>query len=295
MAGCLDRIARLDAGADPDDPSITAADGAWSALTYARASRIRAAMIEQAWAPATVNKHLSALRQVVVECWRLGLVDADIKDRVRDVENVTGHREPAGRAIAADELAALFAACDDGTVKGARDAAAVALMYATGGRRTEVVSLTLDDWSPAERALRVVGKGNKQRDLPVAATALPWLTGWLRRRGWAAGPILCPTFRGGAIRIRPLSGQALRDVLDARCAQAGVRPCTPHDFRRTLVGDLLDAGVDLVTVQEIAGHASPQTTSRYDRRPARRRLEAVDRLTMPQPKAAGDDVGPAGG
>ncbi|SDG73919.1 YCII-related domain-containing protein [Sinosporangium album] len=86
-----------------------------------------------------------------------------------------------------------------------------------------------------------------------------------------------------------------RDVDDAVAFAAAcpsqdveVRPITarrtPHDFRRTFIGELLDAGVDLATAQVLVGHSSPATTARYDRRPERRRREAVDRLRLPDPK-----------
>ncbi|MGW5265138.1 tyrosine-type recombinase/integrase [Microbispora sp. NPDC004025] len=75
--------------------------------------------------------------------------------------------------------------------------------------------------------------------------------------------------------------RALGAILDARYAQAAVARRTPHDFRRTFVGELLDAGVDLATTQALVGHASPATTARYDRRPERRRQEATDKLTLP--------------
>ena len=284
MTGCLDRITRLRLGKPLNDTGITAADMDWSSIDYELASAIREAMTALPWKPSTLNKHLCAFRKVIEEAWKLGMVDTDTYMRIQKIAGVKATRLPVGRAISADEIAALMVACDDGTAKGARDGAAIGLMYSTGARRSEVVALTLADWNRHDRQFQVVGKGNKERLLSITADVVPWLNRWMRIRGWDPGRFLCPTFKGGAVRVRPLSGQALRDVLIARCEQAGVQECTPHDFRRTLVGDLLSAGVDLATVQEIAGHASPTTTARYDRRGSQRMLEAVDRLHFPQPK-----------
>nr|BFF25847.1 hypothetical protein GCM10025732_38120 [Glycomyces mayteni] len=101
------------------------------------------------------------------------------------------------------------------------------------------------------------------------------------------GALFCPINKAGKLkldgnRLSGMTGQAIADLLTKRLVEAGQRRHTPHDFRRTFIGELLDAGVDLAITQSLVGHASPATTARYDRRPARRSREAVDRLQLPE-------------
>jgi integrase len=115
--------------------------------------------------------------------------------------------------------------------------------------------------------------------------ALAYLDRWLGVLGQKNGPIFRPIDRIGRIKKNGrLTGIAIGGILQKRQAQAGGRPLTAHDFRRTLAGDLLDAGVDLVTVQEILGHSDPATTAKYDRRPGRKRRAAIDKLHLPRPE-----------
>lgn len=72
--------------------------------------------------------------------------------------------------------------------------------------------------------------------------------------------------KAGVITLRTLSDQAVFNALTKRRTQAHVVAFLPHDLRRTFISDLLDAGADIVTVQRMAGHKSPDTTSKYDRR-----------------------------
>jgi len=104
----------------------------------------------------------------------------------------------------------------------------------------------------------VRGKGNRQRAVPVG-NAAPALADWLAIRGEEAGPLFWGL--GNRNRRSRLTDQAIYKMLRKRARMAGVSRLSPHDFRRTFVGDLLDAGADIVTVQKMAGHASPATTS----------------------------------
>ena len=78
-----------------------------------------------------------------------------------------------------------------------------------------------------------------------------------------------------------MTTQALLFRLRRRCQQAGVQRCSPHDLRRSFVSGLLDRGVDLGTVQDLAGHADPKTTRPYDRRGDEVRREGAAQLHVP--------------
>jgi site-specific recombinase XerD len=291
MRGCLDRIARIVAM----DETVTGAGRPWWRLRYEHTTRIRAELRERtnehggpAYSPASVNKHLVALRQVLRECWRLGLMSAEDYQRAADLESVEGSRLPRGHHLPGQALGATLAVCDEDTsAAGRRDAALLGVLYSTGARRAEIAGLALADYDPAERSLRVRGKRGKERLVYVTVEAAARLDAWTAVRGRAPGALFPPVSKGGRCRydgdgrlVHP-TGQAIAGIVTRRLTQAGVSPHTPHDFRRTFIGELLDAGVDLATAQQLAGHASPATTARYDRRPERRRREAVDRLHLP--------------
>lgn len=283
MRRCLDRVSLI---IDPElDCQFPGETVPWEQLRYPFVAFIRAELQARGdvpWSPSHVNKHLCALRGVAKECWRLGLMNAEDLARIKDVEQVKATRLVTGRNIHADEMAALLAACvaDAGPI-GVRDAAIVAVLQSTGMRRDEISSLLVERYDPGERALRVIGKGNKERVVHVHPAAVPYLAAWLRMLGKRRGPMFRPIDRHGNIGTGPLNARTVGDIIDRRCEQAGLQPMSTHDFRRTFIGDFLDAGGDLVQAQQIAGHASATTTARYDRRPERARRDAVDRLTLP--------------
>ena len=225
---------------------------------------------------------LAAVRGVLRNAWQLRQMETDSYMRAIAVKAVSGYRLPAGRALNSGELRALFTICaSDRTPAGSRDAAAFALMFGAGMRRNEAVELQLADYEPETGALTVTGKGNRQRIVYATGGGAAALAAWLGQRGGHYGALLAPINKGGAVQPRGMTAQALMNRLKVRCRQAGIPPCSPHDLRRTFVSELLDAGADIVAVQQLAGHQSPTTTSRYDRRGERVKKRAAEMLVVP--------------
>ena len=272
MRSALHRVAALMSEGKADARTFP-----WQALRFQHVSALRARLAD-AYAPATVNKALSAVRGTLKAAWQLGLIDSDSYQRAVGVPNVKGTRLPAGRALEPGELVALFGACaQDKTPAGVRDATAFALMFGAGLRRSEAAAVQLADYDAESGAIRVIGKGNRERTVYATNGGADAIDAWIPARGTEPGPLLCPISKSGKVRPGPMTSHALMKRLARRCRQANIKPCSPHDLRRTFVSELLDAGADLASVQQLAGHASPVTTSRYDRRPeaARRRTAAM--------------------
>lgn len=121
--------------------------------------------------------------------------------------------------------------------------------------------------------------------MPLSPTVGPFLEAWLELRGDSPGPFFCPIDRVGTLRLpKAMTGEAIRQLLERRRVAAGLAAMSPHDLRRTYASDL----ADLPAVQQLLGHASPATTSRYDRRGDRARRAAAERLHLVVPSATPD-------
>jgi integrase/recombinase XerD len=274
QAQALVRIACL---LGSDDPRAVA----WWKLTPEVVDAIRAQLVDQG-APATANRVLSALRGTLRAAWRAGMMDAASYHAARDVRGARGSRLPRGRAVGPEEWRRLFREiAHERPPMRERDTALVALAYAGGFRRAELVALDLADYDRESGRLRVIGKGNKERAVFVSNGARDALHAWLRVRGPEPGALLLPVDRHGHVLARRLTEQTVYDRLRYLAERAGVTAFSPHDCRRSLAGDLLDAGVDLATVQTMLGHASPATTARYDRRGERAVRQAANRVQVP--------------
>lgn len=270
MLQALDRIAGM---FDTDAEGFR-----WTDLRYEHASAIRSCLVEEGLAPATVNRHLAALRGVIKTAWRMGLMGFEDCQRICALKGVSGSREPAGRSLARLEIDRLIATAGDGP-KGARDLAVIGVLYA-GLRRAEAASLRFGDWSRERQSLLVHGKGRKERTVFIVGAAAMFMEKWAELRGDSPGPLFLRILRGGRILESGITAQAIYNMIRERGERAGLDGFSPHDLRRTLAGDMLDAGTDLATVQKALGHASPRTTARYDRRPEDARRRAYKRVAL---------------
>jgi integrase len=254
----------------------------WWELEYRHTARVRRDLVDR-YAPATVNKMLTVLRGVLKTCWRLGLMDAETYRRAADVANVRAKTLPAGRGVEREEVAALLEACAaDPSPAGRRDAAMVAVLYGGGLRRAELCGLDLDDFDAGGCVLTVrAGKGRQDRRVFLTRGVCERVLEWIEARGGEVGPLFCPISAAGGVRLTRLRGESILYVLRKRQEQAGIEALTPHDLRRSFISSLLDAGVDVFTVQRMAGHADAVTTARYDRRGEGARQRAAMLLELP--------------
>jgi integrase/recombinase XerD len=254
----------------------------WGNLRPEHTVAIRA-KLQARYAPATANKLLVALRRVLKEARRLGQISADDYDRAVDLPSIPAEHRPRGRALTDAEITALMRSCaDDSTPAGARDAAIIALLRGTGLRRSEAVALDLADYDPTTGSLIIrSGTGKKDRLTYIAGGAKAAIDEWLAMRGSSAGPLFYGLAKGGRLVERRLAAQAMAVICAARAVEAGVAPFTPHDMRRSFISGLLDAGADIATVQRLAGHEDPATTSRYDRRGEAAKQRAVALVHVP--------------
>lgn len=179
-----------------------------------------------------------------------------------------GHRTLPGvldinsAAQAMDSLAAR--ASDEETPLSLRDVAMVELLYATGARVSELCGLDIGDIDFNRNTIRVLGKGNKERTIPMGKPAVQALEVWLAKGRENLATVLSAEAvflgaRGGRIDQRMVRSV----VYEALSAIEGIERMGPHGLRHSAATHLLEGGADLRTVQEILGHASLATTQIY--------------------------------
>jgi site-specific recombinase XerD len=276
MRQSLDAIASVLTNGECDADTLN-----WASLRYQHTAAVQAVLVEK-HSPATAKKMMCALKRVLREARKLGLMDAESYAIAVELPSIKSSKKLRGRALSQQEITALMDVCTlDPTPQGVRDAALIAILRGAGLRRAEVVKLELKDFNARTSAVEVRGgKGDKDRTVYLPDDAIAFVEDWLTLRGRRPGPLLCPIRKGGEIEVRHMTPQAVLLILQKRAQEAGVDSFSPHDFRRTFCSDLLDAGVDIVTVQKLAGHASPMTTSKYDRRGEEVKRRAVQSLSL---------------
>ncbi|MGP1518043.1 MAG: site-specific tyrosine recombinase XerD [Ottowia sp.] len=230
----------------------------------------------------TANRRLAALRRFFQWALRARQLAADPSMALLPAR--TPVRVP--KTLSEAQVEALLAAPDTSTALGLRDRAMLELMYACGLRVSELVRLKMFEISLNDGALRVSGKGSKDRMLPFGEVAEDWLRRYLQRAraellGARQSDDLFVTSAGPAPG-RAMSRVMFWSLIKRYAVQAGIHaPLSPHTLRHAFATHLLNHGADLRVVQQLLGHADISTTTIYTH-VARQRLQDLHRQHHPR-------------
>jgi len=226
----------------------------------------------------TANRRLATLRRFYRWALREGMIDRDPTLRLAAAK--APPRFP--KSLTEEQVEALLAAPDAGSELGLRDRAMLEMLYATGLRVSELVGLKLVEVSLADGLVRVTGKGQKERVVPVGEEARLWLERYMVQ----ARPALLAGRGADALFVTRQGSSMTRQMfwkLTRRYALlADIRaPLSPHGLRHAFATHLLNHGADLRVVQMLLGHADISTTQIYTH-VARERLQALHERHHPR-------------
>ena len=215
---------------------------------------------EEPYKAATVVRTLSTVRSFHRFCVREGLAEDD------PAAGVVRPRLPRAlpHPLTVDEAIAVVEAPVTTSIAGLRDRAILELLYGGGLRISELTGLDVDDLDLEDGVVRVLGKGGKERDVPIGRPARDALGTYLTR----GRPALASARSRAALFLNVRGGRLTRQscarLLDRHARAAGIRrTVTPHDLRHSFATHLLEGGADVRVVQELLGHASVATTQIY--------------------------------
>ena len=212
-------------------------------------------------APSSSGRTLSALRHLFSLLRRTGDAEVD------PTEGIRAPKTPRGLPphLSVDEARAVLAVSASSRPElDARDRAMFELVYGSGLRVSELTALNLDSVDLSARTVRVMGKGRKERIVPLTDIAADAITAYLEQRPRLEpkGAHAMALFLGH--RGTRITARGVRYLLDRRLLKAGVpRQMGPHGLRHSVATHLLSSGADLRIIQEMLGHESVRTTQRY--------------------------------
>jgi integrase/recombinase XerD len=221
---------------------------------------LRARRTERKLSPASMKMIVVALRHFFAHLKREGLLEHDLVTAL-DLPRLSQHLPDT---LSEADVAQLLAVELPETPLGLRDRALLEVLYASGLRASEITGLRLENVLREEKLLRVIGKGNKERLVPVGEKAVAALDRWLAR----GRPELVKPKTGGEVflseRGQKLSTVRIWQIVQEITRLSGVqKKIWPHLLRHSFATHLLSHGADLRAIQEMLGHASLATTQVY--------------------------------
>lgn len=256
----------------------------WEKLRHTHVQFIINEAITRDLKPSSINLQLSALKGIAKQAWLNYQMPADAYQRIKEVKGASGQRIAVGRALGRNEVKGLFESCitDKNTLAGCRDAAILALLVGCGFRRSEIVGINIGHYDKHQKLVKVLGKGNKERENAIPAQLVPFVDNWLEHRACKdpKSPLFVRFFKGQKQSSQRMTAQAVYYLLDKRSAAQHMQTFTPHDLRRTFATNLFDQGESIRTVQLALGHQNIETTKIYDKRGEQRKNEVLRNLSV---------------
>ncbi len=232
-------------------------------LTRALLLEYRASM--DGLAPSTVNVRLSAVRKLVTEARKNGMLSAEDATNLTDIPNVSEKGTRLGNWLTKEQARELLAVPDRSTLAGKRDYVLLALLVGCALRRRELASLTVEDIQMRENRWVIAdlrGKGGRIRTVAVPVWVKHGINAWQSAAGIEDGLLLRSIRKGGKVG-ESLSDWAIWAVVTASAWQIGIENFGAHDLRRTCAKLCRKSGGDLEQIKFLLGHSSIQTTERY--------------------------------
>ncbi|ADV66423.1 tyrosine-type recombinase/integrase [Deinococcus maricopensis] len=234
---------------------------------------------EQGLGPGGIHAHARALRALFNWAEREELVSRNLASRL-ELPSLPHERQPA---ITSERLWKLLGACK-GAGQQLRDTAMLLTLFDTGVRVHELIGLKVEDLLFERGLIRVVGKGNKERFVPIGSKAMSATSAYLRRERKQQHPGVLHVFLSRSGEAMTRSGVSIRLAKLAKNTGIEREVCAPHAFRRGFAVEFLRNGGDVFTLQQIMGHSSLDMTRRYvtflddDLKAAHLRFSPVDNL-----------------
>ena len=247
-----------------------------AALTPDLVTAFLASLYKRKCTGTTIVRKTTALRMFAAFACREGMTTVDFSAAL-DTGTQIGRKLP--QVLTSDEINRMLALPDRSTYEGLRNAAMLELMYGSGLRVSEVVTLRESDLDLHSGLVRPFGKGAKERQVPMGESAKESLENYTRNSrpylaaGKSAGTALFLNTRGG-----PVSRVWFWGMVKEYAKAAGIsRNITPHTLRHSFATHLLSGGADIRAIQEMLGHVNIETTQRYTRVDVTRLREAFDK------------------
>ncbi len=239
-------------------------DGTQS-FTKAAVQKYRSELHAKGLAPASINLRMCATRKLALEAADNGLLALDIAAGIERVKGARRCGVRLGRWLTSEEAERLLTVPDVSTVKGARDAALLAVLLGSGLRRSEIVALTFEHIQKKENRWVIadlVGKHDRIRTVPIAEWVVDAIERWSEKSGLRQGYIFRAVDKSSRVCLQPLSSHAVFSIVRRYARQIGLG-VSPHDLRRTFAHLAYDGKAALEQIQFSLGHASVVTTEIY--------------------------------